>query len=63
MAVKNYILENSRQYNEAVKRTGPIDNTTLYRRSKAMKGREEQTIIYSIDDPYWQEFLIKNTGR
>jgi hypothetical protein len=31
MAVKNYMLDNAVEYREAAKRTGPIDNSSLYR--------------------------------
>lgn len=38
MAVKNYMLENSQKYQEAAKVTGPIDNSTLYKKMKFKKG-------------------------
>ena len=33
-AVKHYLVENSEKYQQAIKKTGPIDNTSLYRKSK-----------------------------
>lgn len=36
-AVKNYLLENGEKYQKAVKRTGPIDNTSLYRKVKSKR--------------------------
>ena len=29
-AVKRYLLENSQKYQDAIKQTGPINNTTIY---------------------------------
>ncbi len=33
MAVKNFLLDHQSQYAEAIKRTGPIDNSSLYRKA------------------------------
>lgn len=44
-----------------MKITGPIDNTTLYR--KMVNKRDEHPIFFNMDDPYWQDFMAKNTKR
>jgi hypothetical protein len=49
-----------------MKTTGPIDNTTLYR--NVQRKREQQdddyvTSIFNVDDPYWKDFLNRNSKR
>lgn len=59
-AVKNYLLENSAKYQQAIKKTGPIDNTSLYRR---VNSDSAVPAIFSLDDPYWQNFIEQNSKR
>lgn len=48
------MLDNSVKYQEAAKVTGPVDNSTLYRKIKNKQGRDEgNPIMFTIDDPYW----------
>lgn len=65
MAVKNYLLENTVEYQKAMKRTGPIDNTSLYRSVQKKRGDDSgvTAAIFTLDDPYWRDFLEKNTKR
>ena len=58
-AVKDYTLANAARYHKAMSRTGPIDNSTLYRRQRG----QEKPVIMSMDDPYWEEFVKKNSAR
>jgi len=50
-AAKNYMVTNAERYQQAIKKTGPIDNTTLYRRSK--QNGDAAPVIMNMDDPYW----------
>ena len=52
-AVKNYLVDNSEKYQQAMKKTGPIDNTTLYRKVSSKKNDDAVPVIFSKDDPYW----------
>lgn len=36
-----------------MKRTGPIDNTSLYKQVKAMGTDDAVPTIFTLDDPYW----------
>lgn len=45
-----------------MKNTGPIDNASLYRSLKN-KSKDEQPVIFSKDDPYWQEIMSKSWKR
>lgn len=63
VAVKNYLLENQEEYRKAIKKTGPIDNTSLYRSVKSQRDSNDQPVIFSMDDPYWVEFFDKNKKR
>ena len=56
MAVKNYLLANNERYQQAVKKTGPIDNSTLYKKGK----KQHSPVIHTMDDPYWKEFMERN---
>lgn len=60
MAVKDYLLDKNREYKEAIKNTGPIDNASLYQSSS--QSRETPT-MFCRDDPYWSDFLQKNYRR
>jgi hypothetical protein len=62
-AVKNYLLENSERYQKAMKKTGPIDNTSLYKHVKAQREKDAAPVIFSLDDPYWVDFIEKNSKR
>ncbi len=60
-ALKEFLLSNSEKYQQAMKKTGPIDNTTLYKRVALNK--DEVPIMLNMDDPYWQDFISRNSGR
>lgn len=60
-AVKHYLVDNSEKYQQAMKKTGPIDNTSLYRKSN--KQGDAAPVIFSLDDPYWQDFIESNSRR
>lgn len=61
-AVKAYTVANAERYQKAIKKTGPIDNTSLYRARPGQHKGEASTIM-NMDDPYWQEFIDRNAGR
>ena len=63
LAVKRYLIDNTQKYNEAIQRTGPIDNASLYKSTKKINSSDDVPTILTIDDPYWQEFLSKNSKR
>ncbi len=47
-----------------MKKTGPIDNTSLYRQVRSKRDSSESApVFYNIDDPYWQDFITKNISR
>ena len=64
MAVKDYMLSNSYKYNAAIKKTGPIDGASLYRRTQHIKndrsGNSRNMGIVNMEDPYWAEFFERN---
>lgn len=62
-SVKQYLLNNSEKYNAAIKRTGPIDNASLYRRIQSKREENATPVFFNIDDPYWEEFVRKNVAR
>lgn len=62
-AVKNYLVQNSEKYNQAIKKTGPIDNTSLYRKVKEQQNYQAAPVMMSLDDPYWQNFIDNNSRR
>ena len=45
-----------------MKRTGPIDNTTLYKRVQN-QNKDEVPIMMNLDDPYWKDFIARNSAR
>lgn len=55
-SVKQWKLMNNVKYQEAMKRTGPINTSTVYKNNR----KEGATSIFNMDDPYWQEFVEKN---
>ncbi len=61
--LKEYLLANSDRYNDAIKKTGPIDNTTLYRRVQSKREEESVPVFFNLDDPYWTDFIAKNSSR
>lgn len=61
-ALKEFLINNSDKYQKAIKKTGPIDNTSLYRRMTS-KNDDSVPIMMNMDDPYWQEFLGRNSAR
>ena len=60
-AVKNYLVDNAEKYQKAVKKTGPIDNTSLYR--KVSNKDDSVPLFLNVDDPYWINFLESNSKR
>jgi len=58
-AVKDYILSNAERYQRAIRKTGPIDNASLYKRQRG----QESPIIMNRDDPYWERFVEENSTR
>jgi hypothetical protein len=46
---------NQKGYREAMARAGPKTNTRIYHDSKSASP------IFSLDDPYWMEFMAKNS--
>jgi len=59
-AVKTYLVTNSHKYQELTKRSGPIDTTSIYRRSIDTTEKDGRVSIMNMDDEYWQEFIAKN---
>lgn len=52
--LKNYLLsdvENNKQYNAAMARSGPLDNTKLFHAESALEAETQP--IFSYDDMYW----------
>ena len=64
-AVKQYLVVNSEKYQRAMKKTGPIDNTSLYRTvdKKRRDSQDAAPVMLCVDDPYWKEFVNKNSKR
>ena len=52
-AVKEYLTVNHEKYQAAIKKTGPIDNTSLYRSIRDKRDEESAPVFYNLDDPYW----------
>lgn len=44
-----------------MKKTGPIDNASLYKR--VSQNKDEKTIMLNMDDPYWRDFISRNSAR
>lgn len=62
-SIKNYKLYHSSTYQDAMKKTGPIDTARAYRSSKLRAGphdRFSRSSIVSLDDPYWSEYYERN---
>jgi hypothetical protein len=53
IAVKNYLLENNLAYSQAIKKTGPIDNTSLYIGVNRKRESGKDQAMFCLDDPYW----------
>merc|ERR1719389_874117 len=64
-AVKKYLLDHAADYHHAIRRTGPIDNSSLYRRMQDQQNLKDGQVstIANMDDPYWHEFVSKNHKR
>lgn len=59
-AVNNYQMNHSKEYQEAIKRTGPITNMgSVYMNNRNTEGYSRSSIV-NMEDPYWQEFFDKN---
>jgi hypothetical protein len=53
-AVKTYKLEHSQSYQEAIRRTGPINYNNVYSKLKPTSGDQyDRNSIVNMDDPYW----------
>lgn len=63
-AVKSYQLNNNMKYQDAIKKTGPINTSSVYKNTRPKgTGKESaftKSSIVNLDDPYWAEFLKKN---
>lgn len=62
-AVKEYLTNNYEKYQAAIKKTGPIDNTSLYRNIRNKREDGSTPVFFNMDDPYWQDFIAKNSAR
>ena len=62
MAVKDYLMSNSEKYRQAIKNTGPIDNASLYRQVKNSR-KDATPVMYCVDDPYWNDLMLKTWKR
>ena len=62
-AVKQYLINNAESYQRAIKRTGPIDNTSLYRKVQSKRDQDAAPVMFTLDDPYWQAFIENNSRR
>jgi hypothetical protein len=56
VAVKNYQINNSQSYNEAMKRTGPIQTSGIYKNLP----KEGRAAIFNMEDKYWRDLVEKN---
>jgi len=59
-AVKQYKLQNNAKYNDAMKRTGPINTQSVYLNSRPVSDEYASNSIVNMDDPYWQNFYKQN---
>ena len=61
LAVKKYRLNNSERYMEAMKRTGPISTSSVYKNlsNRANPHQYGQSIV-NTEDPYWRALLERN---
>jgi len=62
-AIKNYKLYHASSYQEAMKRTGPIDTEKAYRSGRSSAGAGDtfsRSTVVSAGDPYWNSFYEKN---
>lgn len=63
-AVKSYQANHNVKYQEAMKATGPINTSSVYKNSRpdSTSGSAAYTrsSIVNMDDPYWQQFYEKN---
>jgi hypothetical protein len=61
-AVKKYRLNNNMKYNAAMKRTGPINTSSVYKTTRApgTSGNYSKDSIVNMDDPYWQDYFARN---
>ena len=62
LAVRDYTMRHAASYKEAMKTTGPIDNTSLYRRIKSTH-IEKAPLLLNLDDPAYNEFMKRNRKR
>lgn len=63
-AVKTYQANHNIKYQEAMKRTGPINTASVYKNSRPESTSDSagytRSSIINMDDPYWQQFFEKN---
>ena len=57
-AIKEFKMDNMKNYDGATKKMGPIDTRSVYKKSDG-EGWNRDSIV-NIDDPYWQDFYAKN---
>jgi len=62
-AVRDYLLDstNSKRYREGMKITGMQDTSAIY--ASHDKNDYSRQSIYSKDDPYWMNWMAKNSRR
>jgi len=59
-AVKKYRLNNNSKYNQAMKRTGPINTSSVYKSIRPENNNGGANSIVNLDDPYWQDYFARN---
>ena len=63
-AIKNYKFNHVASYQEAMKRTGPIETAQAYRSARfqtnAPYEKFSRNSIVNEDDPYWREYYERN---
>lgn len=63
-AVKSYQTNHNAKYQEAIKATGPINTSSVYKNSRPDTTSDtaafSRSSIINMDDPYWQKFFEKN---
>ena len=60
--VRSYMFDNQERYRSAIKQTGPINNTSIYHKSR-QEGDEPLPMIFCADDPYFRDLTQRNYRR
>ena len=64
LELKKYLLasvDNNKSYSEAINRSGPLDNTSIYH-AESVEDAANQHII-TADDEFWREWAARNQWR